>query len=167
MGYPSGWHVVRIVPHPADRFLYDMRHSGESKAFVQMVQGGDDDDLNAESSHGPQNVMMIGSEFRYTCPWSMEDGPVVDWMCSSYEDKIYSGVPGSGCDMYYNHEAAMQVALKWIPGTSTEFDDKGGHMLPREPLFKEDDFVEVLYEEENQWYYAKVAKVKEYLNDVR
>ena len=80
-------------------------------------------------------------------------------------DRIYAGLPGTGCDMWFHHQAAMQVAALWggIIGEdetmNTPFDQKGGHLLPREPQFNKNDLVQVLYEDE--WWDAKILKRKE------
>jgi hypothetical protein len=74
-------------------------------------------------------------------------------------DRIYAGLPDSGCDMWFHHQAAMQVAAAWVDEESTPFDQKGGHLLPRLPLFNKGDLVQVLYAEE--WWDAKVLKRKE------
>jgi hypothetical protein len=84
-------------------------------------------------------------------------------------DRIYAGLPGTGCDMWFHHTAAMQVAALWggIIGqedentvdNNTPFDQKGGHLLPREPQFDKNDLVQVLYEEE--WWDAKILRRKD------
>lgn len=161
MGYPKGWRVARLVPHPADKMLFDVVSSDGScdssqrDLFLAMLtKSSADHDAFVKDDEIPN-------------PFSGSKAKLADYLGSSYMDQIYSGKPDSGCDAYFNHEAAMQAALKWVEGTSSCYDGKGGQLLPREPLFKADDTVEVYYEDEDSWYYANVVKVKEYLNDIR
>lgn len=70
-------------------------------------------------------------------------------------DRIYSGPPGVS-DMWYHHEAAMAAAEKWDDTTSTQHDSKGGHLLPRQPLYAKKDKVQVLYE--GKWWDATVQR---------
>jgi hypothetical protein len=79
--------------------------------------------------------------------------------------------------MWFHHLAAMQVAAKWgeVEGVGVEgeesatvhtpFDQKGGHLLPREPQFNKNDLVQVLYEEE--WWEAKILRRKDDLDCYR
>jgi hypothetical protein len=71
-------------------------------------------------------------------------------------DRIYAGKPGSGCDMWFHHEAAMEAAAQWNPEESAPFDYGGGHLLARQPMFRTGDKVQVLYE--GQWYDATVLR---------
>jgi hypothetical protein len=85
-------------------------------------------------------------------------------------DRIYAGLPDSGCDMWFHHTAAMQVAATWVDddgeGTnSTPFDQKGGHLLPRLPQFNKGDLVQALYEDE--WWDAKILRRKEDVDTYR
>lgn len=89
-------------------------------------------------------------------------------------DRIYAGKPGTGCDMWVHHEAAMQAAQAWIihgkqeedddenaaSKGPTPFDHKGGHLLPRLPRFSKGDKVQVLYEDE--WWDAKILRRREH-----
>ena len=159
MGYPNGWRVVRVVPHPADEMLYRMMMCKEKSDSSKR-----DHFLATLSSHSDDDIEL---DKEFSNPFSGNNSRLADFLASSYMDQIYTGKPDSGCDMYFNHEVAMQAALKWVEGTSTCYDDKGGQLLPREPKFKVDDTIEVYYEDEDTWYYATVVKVKEYLNDIR
>jgi hypothetical protein len=40
-------------------------------------------------------------------------------------------------------------------------------MLPRRAKFKVKDSVEVLYEDDGQWYEAEIVKVRMFLDDIR
>lgn len=73
-------------------------------------------------------------------------------------DRIYAGEPGTGCDMWFNHESAMFIAESWTD-ESTPFDQNGGHMLPRQPKFDKGDKVQVLYQD--SWFDAKILKRKD------
>lgn len=91
-------------------------------------------------------------------------------------DRIYAGKPGTGCDMWVHHEAAMQAAQAWIIHGKKEeedeenaassnkgptpFDHKGGHLLPRLPRFAKGDKVQVSYEDE--WWDAKILRRREH-----
>ena len=85
----------------------------------------------------------------------------------SFQDRIYAGDPKANVDTYMNHHAAMGAALKFVEGESTGYEQKGGQLLPRQAKFKVNDFVEVLYEDDGQWYDAQVKKVKKFLDDIR
>ena len=91
-------------------------------------------------------------------------------------DRIYSGKPDSGCDMWYHHEEAMKAAEAW-PVDKITFNEEeeeveqeeeeepsphhfqGGHMLPRQPLFSKGDKVQVMYE--GNWWDATILKRKQ------
>lgn len=75
-------------------------------------------------------------------------------------DRIYTGKPGSGCDMFYNHDAAMKAAETWIEGESTPFGYGGGQLLPRQPKYGKGDKVQVLYD--GDWWDATVMRRKEH-----
>lgn len=79
-------------------------------------------------------------------------------------DRIYAGKPSTGCDMWFNHEAALQAAEKWTD-ESTPFDCKGGHMLPRVPLYQKGDKVQVKYE--GSWWDATIMRRKDHLEGFR
>lgn len=163
LGYPNGWHVVRVVPHPADLVLLDAIKANGSKSSSCIM-------------HDSNNILSFDEDNSKNWRETM-DGlqsvthAVQDVIGSSYMDRIFAGAPGSGCDMYFNHGAAMGAAMKWEVGVSTGYEAKGGQALPREPKYKGGDSVEVFYQEENEtenaWYYAEVVKVKEYYNDIR
>jgi hypothetical protein len=71
-------------------------------------------------------------------------------------DRIYTGDPASGCDMFFHHHAAMEAAKTWDPETSTPYSYHGGHLLPRQPLFQKGDKVQVQYNEE--WWEATILR---------
>lgn len=75
-------------------------------------------------------------------------------------DHIYAGKPGTGCDTWYHHQAAMAAAATWEDATSTPFDSNGGHLLPRLPLYAKGDKVQVLYE--NEWWDGSILRRKDY-----
>jgi len=95
-------------------------------------------------------------------------------------DRIYSDKPDTGCDMWYNHEAALKAAEAWPVDrvvtvdadgdlVQEEVDDEeeipsphhfdGGHMLPRQPLFSKGDKVQALYD--GDWWDATILKRKQ------
>jgi hypothetical protein len=99
-------------------------------------------------------------------------------------DRIYAGKPGTDCDMWFNHYAAMQAAQEWdsmirsseaaaaaaseSPTTTTitlpsPFHFKGGHLLPRVSKFEKNDKVEVYVE--NKWWDAKILRKNEHAVD--
>ena len=93
-------------------------------------------------------------------------------------DRIYAGKPASGCDMWVNHEAAMLAAQRWMEkeeehenppeegkkyAAPTPFDNKGGHLLPRQAKFTVGDKVSVSYE--GEWWDAKILRCKEHTVD--
>jgi hypothetical protein len=80
-------------------------------------------------------------------------------------DRIYAGPPDSTCDMWFHHQAAMQVAATWVEEESTPFDQKGGHLLPRLPQFDKGDLVQVLYDDE--WWDAKILRRKDDIDTYR
>uniref|UniRef100_A0A7S2UMU6 Tudor domain-containing protein n=1 Tax=Attheya septentrionalis TaxID=420275 RepID=A0A7S2UMU6_9STRA len=85
----------------------------------------------------------------------------------SFVDRIYAGDPQKGFDCYYNHSAAYEAGLKWVPGESTGYDTKGGQMLARKAAYSKGDEVEAYYEPEDKWYTAQITKVKPYDDDIR
>jgi hypothetical protein len=85
----------------------------------------------------------------------------------SFVDRIYAGDPQKGFDCYYNHSAAYEAGLKWVPGESTGYDTKGGQMLARKAAYSKGDEVEVYYEPEDKWYASQITKVKQYDDDIR
>lgn len=91
------------------------------------------------------------------------------------QDRIYSGKPSTGCDMWVDHAAAQKVAAQWMADTEahesfegtgrkpplpTPFDHKGGHLLPRQAAYSVGDKVQVMYEDE--WWEARILRVKEH-----
>ena len=50
---------------------------------------------------------------------------------------------------------------------STSHRNKGGQLKGREAKFGEGDIVEVLYDEDEEWYEATVLKKVEYQDDIR
>jgi hypothetical protein len=118
LGYPQSWHVVRVLPHPAE-----------------LDEDGDDAAVSSTNN--------------------------------SFMDTIYAGDPSSCVDVYYNHSAALGAAIEWKDGESTGYDNRGGQMLPRVPIFQKDSWVEVYYPDEDTWYKAQIKKVKQYVDDIR
>ena len=82
-------------------------------------------------------------------------------------DRIYAGKPGTGCDMWFHHHAAMMVAQNWETEETAgdPFAEKGGHLLPRQPLYNKGDKVEVFFED--TWYEAKIIRRKEHSEGYR
>lgn len=80
-------------------------------------------------------------------------------------DRIYAGKPGTGCDMWFNHSAAMLALPNWDATKKNPFQFQGGHLLPKKPLFQKGDKVQVLFKEDNQWYPAKIVLVKKHQKD--
>jgi len=75
-------------------------------------------------------------------------------------DRIYSAQPGTGCDMWLNHAAAMEAAATWEETEQTPFAYAGGHLLKVQPQFEKNDKVQVLYQ--GEWWDAKILRRKEY-----
>jgi hypothetical protein len=57
-------------------------------------------------------------------------------------DRIYSGRPGSGSDMWFHHGDAWKAASLWVDGESHSKSFQGGHLLPRQPKFRKGDVVQ-------------------------
>mmetsp|Transcript_2778 Transcript_2778/g.7774 ORF Transcript_2778/g.7774 Transcript_2778/m.7774 type:complete len:359 (+) Transcript_2778:169-1245(+) len=96
-----------------------------------------------------------------------EGGPAAAG-CRCIVDRIYAGEPGTGCDMWFHHHAAMMAAQDWNEDEGIgcdPFQHKGGHLLPRQAAFEKGDKVEVLFE--NQWYEAKIVRRKEHSEGFR
>ena len=87
------------------------------------------------------------------------------YSCTTFMDIIYCGDPSNMPDCYYNHNAALSRALEWAEGISTGYEGRGGQMLPRAPVYEQDEVVEVNFE--NGWFKARVVQVKEYDDDIR
>jgi len=75
-------------------------------------------------------------------------------------DRIYSARSDM---MWVHHEAAMQAAEQLYHDESLNF--KGGHYLPRLPLYDKGDKVQVLYE--GEWWDAKILRRKEHPDGFR
>jgi hypothetical protein len=143
LGYPETWHVVREVPHPADRSGTGGNNGGGDGAEVS-----DQENSEGEEDDEPPSP-------------SKSDGVI------SFMDTIYTGKPKDGVDVYYNHSAALGAAVAWDPETSSGFDAHGGHNLPRQAKFSKGETVEVLDEEDESYHKADITKVKVYANDIR
>jgi hypothetical protein len=78
-------------------------------------------------------------------------------------DFIYAGNPSRNVAVWFNHEAALRAAADWEEGMSSPY--KGGHLLPKRPLFKKNEVIEVLYKK--KWYHATIVKRKDYEDEYR
>lgn len=74
-------------------------------------------------------------------------------------DRIYTGSPSAGVDMYFNHHAAQAAAIDWVDGESSPHSKKGGQLLPRKPKFVKGDKVQVQFE--GEWFNATIQKRNE------
>ena len=122
------------------------------------------------NSDDPKSQMKLALSLGYPMNWHVirvYPHPASPDAPDSFMDRIYAGDPSKNVDAYFNHHAAMTAALKFVEGESTGYENKGGQMLPRKPNFKANDEVEVLYEEDGQWYDAQVVKVKTFVDDIR
>ena len=81
------------------------------------------------------------------------------------QDVIYTGDPNSKVDVFFNHFAALEAAMHWTEGEST--NNKGGQLLPLVAAFAKGETVQVFYEPDDEWYEAVIVKVKTYHDDVR
>jgi len=82
-------------------------------------------------------------------------------------DRIYSGDPETGCDMWYHHAVARAVAQDWIQRAEeidqgaeppTPYCHGGGHLLPRQAKFEVGQKVSVNYK--GKWFEAKILRRK-------
>jgi len=112
----------------------------------------------------PQSERLLANSLGYPKSWHVVR---LTPNLKTVIDTIYAGDPNANVDTYYNHSAAFDAALKWVEGTSTPYDNKGGQKLERFVQFSVGDWVEVYYEADGNWYEAKVLKVTQYQDAVR
>lgn len=142
---------------------------------MQMIQ--------FKSTTTPQSERLLAHTLGYPKSWHVVrkcPHPIVQ-KPNTFQDLIYAGDP-QVADMYFNHTAAMDAAMKWrseddervVSGgetSSTPFDDDGGQMLPMEGdlvrYWEEGDEVEVYYDVDRKWYHATIIDVHEYRDDER
>jgi hypothetical protein len=75
-------------------------------------------------------------------PPEKEEAKVRIDMVPCLVDRIYSGRPGSGSDMWFHHGDAWKAASLWVDGESHSKSFQGGHLLPRQPKFRKGDVVQ-------------------------
>mmetsp|Transcript_6540 Transcript_6540/g.7331 ORF Transcript_6540/g.7331 Transcript_6540/m.7331 type:complete len:413 (-) Transcript_6540:119-1357(-) len=122
-----------------------------------------------ESTTTPKSERLLANTLGYPNTWHVVrrvPHPILKTP-NTFQDIIYSGDPKVS-DAYFNHVAAMDVAMKWKEGESTPFDENGGQLLPLEVVeLVEGDEVEVYYEDDSCWYHAIVTEVLQYKDDER
>jgi hypothetical protein len=143
LGYPPGWRVLRTVTTTA----------------TPETLSKDAENATTTTSQAQPHKLIVA-------------------------DVICAGHPSSGCDTWFHHEAAMEAAADWVANVQNGTDDttdnnnnndtpvtvpcfhyKGGHLLPRKPLYDKGDKVQVLYE--GAWWDAKIVRRKEYTEGFR
>jgi hypothetical protein len=179
MGYPPSWRVVRsIIEVPIPEYLATQMKERGSTA-VTMVGSSSSSSSSTSSDNDNDNGSTSSSAVVRSSTMSV------------VRDRIYAGHPSSQPDGYYNHTAAYLACSKmpWRPeyddvihdNNDDDYDDddycvtshrnKGGQLKGREARYKEGDYVEVLYDEdedtEPEWYEATVVKKVEYQDDIR
>ncbi|KAL7578368.1 hypothetical protein ACA910_012770 [Epithemia clementina (nom. ined.)] len=131
-------------------------HAKEEEKYPQTKS--DDPKL-----HDKKHVKSKGADGAREPP--ITDGPTNNVRNLCIVDRIYAGKPGSGCDMWYNHYAAMKASQQWVEEGADPHRCKGGHTLPRAALFDKGDRVEVFFDDD--WWEAKVLRRKEHSDGFR
>jgi hypothetical protein len=172
LGYPLSWRVVRTI-EDAPVLLKNVEKAVVSSDIVNVDSQEDAETVTAEgkeadkeAENDPTKVDTVKQEgpaeaitaSRPTTTTTAATNPPVIIARKCIVDRIYAGKPGTGCDMWFHHGAAMAAAAEWDPESSTPFDCGGGHLLPRLPLYSKGDKVQVLYE--GKWWDATVHRRK-------
>jgi len=183
LGYPVTWRVVRTLEH-CPVLPSTLTKEINNKEGTVDVMKNTTETQETVASETPQEPITTTSFDETKDTSNVNDGnenvarrTTKTTLC--IVDRIYAGKPGTGCDMWVHHEAAMGAALSWNDGTtpylldddlqpvqdtehsksttySTPFSCKGGHLLPRVPKYTKGDKVQVLYEDE--WWDASISR---------
>jgi len=148
-----------------------MKNDDEDVTMEKLEKVDSSKTLHLESnSDSPKMQMQLAWSLGYPSTWHVVrvyPHSATPEKLDSFMDRIYAGDPTKNVDAYFNHHAAMTAALRYEEGVSTGYENKGGQMLPRRAKFKVKDSVEVLYEDDGQWYEAEIVKVRMFLDDIR
>lgn len=112
---------------------------------------------NAPPTTNEREERQLAAALGYPLSWH------VVRLSSDTPDLIYAGNPSKNVALWFNHEEARAAAAEWQEGKTSAY--KGGHLLPRKPLFKKNEVVEVLYKK--KWYPATIIKRKDYEDQYR
>ena len=139
--------------------------SAEEKSTAEPVVAPAAAPAAASSSVAPESLNLDTN----TKDVEKAPPPATTKQVTAIVDRIYAGKPGTGCDMWFHHPAAMQAAQTWLESNPeqgpTPFDFKGGHLLPRLARFDKGDKVQVLYEQE--WWDARILRRREHAEGFR
>jgi len=113
--------------------------------------------LNAAPTTDALSERQLAAALGYPLSWH------VVRLSPDKPDLIYAGNPSKNVAVWFNHEAARAAAAEWQEGKTSAY--KGGHLLPRKPLFKKNEVVEILYKK--KWYPATITKRKDYEDQYR
>lgn len=114
--------------------------------------------MTAEPTTDARSERQLAAALGYPLSWH------VVRLSPDKPDLIYAGNPRKpNVAVWFSHEAARAAAAAWQEGKSSAY--KGGQLLPRKPLFKKNQVVEVMYKQ--KWFPATITKRKEYEDQFR
>ena len=109
LGYPVDWRVVRTLEKvPVVHKNSKQRQSSKCDAISTNP---------AEETTPGEPIVPIAVQdtTELKTEEDEEAAPVAkEELVLCIVDRIYSSKPGTGCDMWYHHAAAMQVAENWV-----------------------------------------------------
>lgn len=141
LGYPQDWRVVRRIEPIEEEVNDDDEESNNDNDDDNCSNGG-----RKRKRESEQQTVIV--------------------------DRIYAGKPppsgdhSNSVDVWFNHFDAQQAAVELMSDENNSkslsgYEFKGGHLFPRVAKYSKGDTVQVLYDDDNEWYDADIVKRKD------